>query len=98
MYWLKFIGKGSSFFFWTAYVTLLIVLQDIKYYDSYGIYLAAQQWNKLTQFPVSANIATGLREAQYTNLMFSLAILVLEYSTARNNAMSYVSLHRVLSD
>ena len=71
---------------------LLIVLQDIKYYDSYGIYLAAQQRNKLTQFPVSANIATGLREA-HTNSMFSSAILVLEYSTARNNAMSYVSVH-----
>ena len=97
MYWLKFIGKGSFFFFWSAYVTLLIVLRDIKYYDSYGIYLAAQQGNKLTRFPVSANIATGLREA-HTNLMFSLAILVLEYSTGRNNAMSYVSLHRVLSD
>ena len=43
------------------------------------------------------NSATGLREAR-TNSMFSLAILVLEYSTARNNAMSYISVHRVLSD
>ena len=66
-----------------------MVLRDIKYYDSYGIYLAAQQRNKLTQFPVSANIATGLREA-HTNLMFSLAILVLEYSTARNNAICHM--------
>ena len=35
------------------------------------------------------NSATGLREA-HTNSIFSLAILVLEYSTARNNVMSYI--------
>ena len=58
------------------------------------VYLAAQQQNKLMQFPVCANvgvlltldIVTGLREA-HPNSIFSLAISVLEYYTA-NNVMS----------
>ena len=55
------------------------------------VYLAAQQQNKLIQFPVCANvgvlftldIVTVLREA-HPNSIFSLAFLVLDYYAANN--------------
>ena len=54
----KFIGKGCSFFF-SAYVTLLSTTRyKVLNYSSRirMVYLAAQQQNKLIQFPVCANI------------------------------------------
>ena len=61
------------------------------------VYLAAQQQNKLIQFPVCVNIGvlftldsvTGLREV-HPNSIFSLAISVLVYYTA-NSVMSCFS-------
>ena len=52
----KFIGKGCSIFFSSAYVTLLSTTgyKVLKY--SSRIHMAAQQQNKLIQFPVCVNI------------------------------------------
>ena len=50
----KFIGEGYSIFFSCAYITLLST-KDIKY-CIVPTYLAAQQQNKLIQFPVCANV------------------------------------------
>ena len=97
----KFIGKGCSIFFLSAYVALLSTTgyKVLKYSSRIRVvYLAAQQQNKLIQFPVCANVqcafhvtfsVTGLREA-HPNSIFSLAISVLEYYTA-NNVMSCFS-------
>ena len=56
----KFMGKGCSiFFFSSAYVTLLSTTgyKVLKYSSRiHMVYLAAEQQNKLTQFPVCANI------------------------------------------
>ena len=55
----KFIGKGCSFFFSSAYVTLLSTTgyKVLKYSSRiHMVYLAAQQQNKLIQFPVCANV------------------------------------------
>ena len=55
----KFIGKGCSIFFSSAYVTLLSTTgyKVLKYSSRiHMVYLAAQQQNKLIQFPVCANI------------------------------------------
>ena len=51
----KFIGKGCSIFFFEC------LCYATKYYGMYSskihmVYLAAQQQNKLIQFPVCANI------------------------------------------
>ena len=54
----KFIGKGSPFFFLSAYVTLLSTTgYKVLRYSSriHVIYLATEQRNKLIQFPVCAN-------------------------------------------
>ena len=55
----KYIGKGCSIFFSSAYVTLLSTTgyKVLKYSSRIHMdYLAAQQQNKLIQFPVCANI------------------------------------------
>ena len=55
----KFIGKGCSVCFSSAYVTLLSTTgyKVLKYLSQiHMVYLAAQQQNKLIQFPVCANI------------------------------------------
>ena len=55
----KFIGKGCSVCFSSAYVTLLSTTgyKVLKYLSQIHMdYLAAQQQNKLIQFPVCANI------------------------------------------
>ena len=55
----KFIGKGCSIFFSSAYVTLLSTTgyKALKYWSRiHKVYLAAQQQNKLIQFPVCGNI------------------------------------------
>ena len=56
----KFIGKGCSiFFFLRAHVTLLSTTgyKVLKYASRiHMVYLTAQQQNKLTQFPVCANV------------------------------------------
>ena len=55
----KFIGKGCSISFLSAYVTLLSTTgyKVLKYSSRIRmVYLAAQQQNKLIQFPVCANI------------------------------------------
>ena len=55
----KFIGKGCSICFSSAYVTLLSTTgyKVLKYLSQiHMVYLAAQQQNKLIQFPVFANI------------------------------------------
>ena len=55
----KFIGKGCSIFFSSAYVTLLSTTgyKVLKYSSRiHMVYLAAQQQNKLIQFPVCANV------------------------------------------
>ena len=57
---LKFIGKGCSICFSSAYVTLLSTTgyKVIKYLSQiHMVYLAAQQQNKLIQFQVCANIS-----------------------------------------
>ena len=72
----KFIGKGCSIFFSSAYFTLLGTSRYmvLKYSSRiHMVYLAAQQQNKLIQFPVCANVGvlftldirsvTGVREA-----------------------------------
>ena len=59
----KFIGKGCSICFLSAYITLLST-KDIKY-CKVPMYLAAQQQNKLIQFPVCASVG----------VLFSLEIL-----------------------
>ena len=64
----KFIGKGCSIFFSSAYVTLLSTTgYKVLNYSSWihMAYLAAQQQNKLIQFPVCAN----------SGVLFSLDIL-----------------------
>ena len=56
------------------------------------VYLAAQQQNKLIQFPVCANVGVLFTfdilsqscEKQHPNSIFSLAISVLDYYTANN--------------
>ena len=56
----KFIGKGCSICFSSAYVTPLLSTTGykvLKYLSQiHMVYLAAQQQNKLIQFPVFANI------------------------------------------
>ena len=55
----KFIGKGCSIFLLGAYVTILGTTgYNVLKYSSliHMVYLAAQQQNKLIQFPVCANI------------------------------------------
>ena len=54
----KFIGKGCSICFSSAYVTLRTTGYKVLKYLSqiHMVYLAAQQQNKLIQFPVCANI------------------------------------------
>ena len=56
----KFIGKGCSIFFSSAYVTLLSTTGKNKLLKHssriHMVYLAAQQQNKLIQFPVCANV------------------------------------------
>ena len=55
----KFIGKGCSIFFSSAYFTLLGTSRYmvLKYSSRiHMVYLAAQQQNKLIQFPVCANV------------------------------------------
>ena len=52
MYLVKFIGKGCSIFFSRAYVTLKYSSRIHMVFQ----YLAAQQQNKLIQFPVCVNI------------------------------------------
>ena len=55
----KFIGKGCSVCFSSAYVTLLSTTgyKVLKYLSQiHMVYLAAQQQKKLIQFPVCANI------------------------------------------
>ena len=55
----KFIGKGCSIFFSSAYVTLLSTTGDkvLKYSSRiHMVYLAAQQQNKPIQFSVCANV------------------------------------------
>ena len=50
----KFIGKGCSIFF---RVLMLLIIKVLKYSSRiHMVYLAAQQQNKLIQFPVCANI------------------------------------------
>ena len=59
VYLVKFIGKGCSIFFSSAYVTLLSTTRYkvLKYLSQiHMVYLAAQQQNKLIQFPVCANV------------------------------------------
>ena len=94
----KFTGKGCSIFF-CAYVTLLSTTgyKVLKYSSrNHMVYLAAQQQNKLIQFPVCAYVGVlftlGLREP-HPNSIFSLAILVLEYHIA-NNVTSCLSAYR----
>ena len=53
------IGKGCSLFFSSAYVALLSTTgyKVLKYSSRiHVVYLAAQQQNKLIQFPVCANV------------------------------------------
>ena len=57
----KFIGKGCAIFFSSAYVTLPSTsttgYKVLKYSSRiHMVYLAAQQQNKLKQFPVCANV------------------------------------------
>ena len=55
----KFIAKGCSICFSSAYVTLLSTTgcKLLKYLSQiHMVYLAAQQQNKLKRFPVCANI------------------------------------------
>ena len=56
----KFVGKGCSIFFLSAYVITLLITTGykvLKYLSQiHMVYLAAQQQNKLIQFPVCANI------------------------------------------
>ena len=64
----KFIGKGCSICFSSAYVTLLSTTgyKVLKYLSQiHMVYLGAQQQNKLIQFPVFAN----------TGVLFTLDIL-----------------------
>ena len=59
VYLVKFTGKVCSIFFSSAYVTLLSTTgyKVLKYSSRiHMVYLAAQQQNKLIQFPVCANI------------------------------------------
>ena len=59
VYLVKFIGKGCSICFSSAHVTLLSTTgyKILKYLSQiHMVYLAAQQQNKLIQFPVCANI------------------------------------------
>ena len=85
------------FFFWSAYITLL---STTGYKVLYGIYLAAQQQRKLIQFLVCSNVGVlssleippqAWEKHIYKLDFLSLAILVLEYYTAR------ISMYRVLS-
>ena len=97
----KFIGKGCSICFSSAYVTLLSTAgyKVLKYSSRiHMVYLAAQQQNKLLQFPVCANIGVLFTldilsqacEKHIPTRFFALAISVLEYYTA-NNVMSCFS-------
>ena len=55
----KFIGKGCSIFFSSAYGTLLKTTghKVLKYSSRiHMVYLAAQQQNKLIQFSICANV------------------------------------------
>ena len=88
----KFIGKGCSIFF-RVFMLRYLVLQDIMYY------LAAQQQNKLIQFPVFADIGVVLildilSQACEKHIQTRfLAISVLEYYRhyTANNVMSCLS-------
>ena len=84
--------------FLSAYITLL---STTGCKVLYGIYLAVQQQRKLIQFLVSSNVGVlssleippqAWEKHIYKLDFLSLAILVLEYYTAR------ISMHRVLSD
>ena len=84
--------------FLSAYITLL---STTGYKVLYGIYLALQQQRKLIQFLVCSNVGVlssleippqAWEKHIYKLDFLSLAILVLEYYTAR------ISMHRVLSD
>ena len=84
----KFIGKGCSIFFSSAYVTLLSTTgyKVLKYSSQiHMVYLAAQQQNKFIQFPVCANVAWCAFHLRHPNSICSL-----EYYTA-NNVMSCFS-------
>ena len=55
----KFIGKGCSIFFSNTYVMLLSTIgyKVLKYSSQiHMVYLAAQQQNKLIQFPACGNV------------------------------------------
>ena len=61
--WLNLLAKVAQFLFSSAYVTLLSATgyKVLKYSSQIHMaYLAAQQQNKLTQFPVCANIGVLL--------------------------------------
>ena len=82
----------------SAYITLL---STTGYKVLYGIYLAAQQQRKLIQFLVCSNVGVlssleippqAWEKHIYKLDFLSLAILALEYYTAR------ISMYRVLSD
>ena len=87
-------------FFSSAYVTLLSITgyKVLKYLSwIHMVYLAAQQQNKLIQFPVCANVGVLftlgiLSQAceKHIQSIFSLAFSVLDYYTA-NNVMSCFS-------
>ena len=86
----KFIGIGCSIFLFECLCYATYGYKVLKYSSRiHMVYLAAQQQNKLIQFPVCANTGvlfileslrysvTGLREV-HPNSIFSLAISVLE--------------------
>ena len=61
----KCIGKGCLIFFFRVLMLRYLVFAEYKVLGFLLIYLAAQQQNKLTQFPVCANV----------DVLFSLEIL-----------------------
>ena len=90
----KFIAKGCSIIFSSAYVT---ALSTIGYKTTlYGTFVAAQQQNKLLynfQFVLmlvcfSAQKFCHRLARSTKHSIFSIAISVLEYYVARNNVMS----------
>ena len=61
----KCIGKGCLIFFFRVLMLRYLIFTECKVLGFLLIYLAAQQQNKLTQFPVCANV----------DVLFSLEIL-----------------------
>ena len=84
----KFIGKGCSIFFSSAYVTLLSTTgyKVLKYSSRiHMVYLAAQQ-NKLIQFPVCATIGVprNVQKLCCTCKVVVVVVIVVVFSLIRN--------------